>query len=416
VSGGSESDGGVELAWIPSAVGSAGRSGTLGADSLHSGAAWQSLLGALGEAGNFLHSDRLPPGNDADATGYRHLMVLLALGIDEALRSSDPYEPVLRPGNVDNHLKWGMDCPDALYSGSPIRADAAYRVWGHRGGARFLHFQLMAGITNVGDLVAEDLTVHPDGTFELFLSAERQGDNWLPLADGVSSLVIRQFFYDWMEEEPASLQIECLTPRPTRRAAPLSEEVRTARQLAALGAFVRDSVAFWWDIEEMGRAQGINAFRPPVVRSDIGGATDNVTVWGSWDLADDEAMVVEFTPPPALYWSLSFGNQWWETIDYAAHQSSLNGHQAALDDGDVRAVVAHRDPGVANWIDTGGQRRGAAIVRWVRAESAPVPTTTVVKFDDLDTVLPASTPRVTAEQRAAAMAARRAGVNKRFPR
>jgi hypothetical protein len=39
-----------------------------------------------------------------------------------------------------------------------------------------------------------------------------------------------------------------------------------------------------------------------------------------------------------------------------------------------------------------------------------------VKFDDLDTVLPASTPRVTAEQRAAAMAARRAGVNKRFPR
>jgi hypothetical protein len=416
VTGGLGGDSGPELAWIPSSVGSAARTATLGADSLHSGEAWQKLLSALGEAGAFLHSDRLPAGGEGDAAGYRHLMVLLALGIDEALRTSDPYEPALRPGNVDNHLKWGMDCPDALYSGSSIRSDAAYRIWGRPGGARFLHFQLMAGIANVGDLVADDLTLQPDGTFELFLSAERQGDNWIHLAEGTSSLVVRQFFYDWLNEEPAALQIECLTPRPDGDHVAPSDEERTARHLAALGAFVRDSVSFWWDIEEMGRAQGINAFRPPVVRADIGGATDNVTVWGSWELADDEALLVEFTPPPALYWSLSFGNQWWETIDYARHQSSLNGHQAALDGGAVRAVVAHRDPGVANWIDTGGQRRGAAIVRWVRAESAPVPVTKLVKFDDLDAVLPGSTPRVTPAQRAATMAARRAGVRKRFRR
>jgi hypothetical protein len=234
------------------------------------------------------------------------------------------------------------------------------------------------------------------------------------LSDGASTFVVRQFFYDWLVEEPASLHIECLTPRPDVSRPDAAE--RTARQLAALGEFVRESVKFWWDIEEMGRAQGVNSFRPPVVRADIGGATENVTVWGSWDLADDEAMVVEVTPPPALYWSMSFGNQWWETIDYAAHQSSLNGHQAVLDDGVFRAVVAHRDPGLANWLDTGGNRRGAAIVRWVRAGDAPVPTTRVVPFDQLDSALPASTPRVTPEQRAAALTARRAGIRKRFPR
>ena len=38
----------------------------------------------------------------------------------------------------------------------------------------------------------------------------------------------------------------------------------------------------------------------------------------------------------------------------------LNGHQAVLDDGVFRAVVAHRDPGVANWLDTAGNRRGPA--------------------------------------------------------
>ena len=408
-----------DLAWIPSSVGTAARRGPETADQLHSGGAWRLLLAALAKAGDFLHSDAVPPGGEADAEGYRHLMVLLALGIDEALRTADPYDPVIQPGNVDNVLKWGMDCPDAFYSGAAVRSDASYRIWGHRGSARFLAFQVMAGISNIGDVVADDLALADDGTFELFLTPERPADpaaNWLPLGEGASSLVIRQFFYDWNTEERATLHIECLDAPPHHDGPGPSREEATARQLVALGTFVGDSVRFWWDIEQMGRQQGLNAFRPPVVRSDIGGATDNVTVWGSWELADDEAMIVEVTPSPALYWSVSIGNQWWETIDYAAHQSSLNGHQAALDDGDVRAVVAHRDPGVANWIDTGGQRRGAAIVRWVRAESAPVPTTTVVKFDDLDTVLPASTPRVTAEQRAAAMAARRAGVNKRFPR
>jgi hypothetical protein len=425
VSGGSDSDesGGErenaapDLAWIPSAVGAAGRKGTLTADDLHSGEAWRLLLASLAEAGEFIHSDRLPGNGEDDAAGYRHLMILLALGVDEALRNTDPYEPVIQPGNVDNVIKWGMDCPDALYSGASIRADATYRIWGHPGSARFLHFQVMAGIGNIGDLTADSLVTAQDGTFELFLSPERQGDNWLPLAPGASSIVIRQFFYDWNAEERASLQIECLTrPAPTTVPEPSPEE-RTARHLKALGDFVQESVGFWWDVEEAGRAQGgNNAFRPPVVRSDIGGATDNVTVWGSWDLADDEALIVEVTPPPALYWSMSFGNLWWETIDYAAHQSSLNGHQAVLDDGVFRAVVAHHDPGVANWLDIAESRRGAAIVRWIRADDAPVPTTTLVKFADLDSLLAPSTPRITPEERQRVMAARRAGVRKRFPR
>jgi hypothetical protein len=416
VSGGPHGSDNDRVAWLPSSVGSAGHKGTLGADSLYSGEAWRLLLSALTEAGDFLHSERLPGGTESLAAGYRHLMVLLALGVDEALRTSDPYEPVMRPGNVDNLLKWGMDCPDALYSGAAVRPDANYRVWGNRGEARFVGLQVMAGIGNAGDVVAEDLEMGPDGDFELFLSAEPRKGNWLPLAEGASSFVVRQFFYDWVGEKPASLHIECLTRPAARTGAQPSAEERTARHLAALGAFVRESVRFWWDIEEMGREQGINAFRPPVVRADIGGATDNVTVWGSWDLVDDEALVVEVTPPPALYWSLALGNQWWESIDYARHQSSLNGHQAVLDDGVFRAVVSHRDPGVANWLDTAGNRRGPTIVRWVRAEASPVPTTTVVRFDDLKSVLPASTPRVTAEQRQATLAARRAGVRARFTR
>jgi hypothetical protein len=76
-----------------------------------------------------------------------------------------------------------------------------------------------------------------------------------------------------------------------------------------------------------------------------------------------------------LYWSFSLGNVWWETIDYGNRQSSLNGHQAVVDDdGKVRVVVAHQDPGAANWLDTGGHSEGAIILRCVRTVTAPVPT------------------------------------------
>ena len=180
---------------------------------------------------------------------------------------------------------------------------------------------------------------------------------------------------------------------------------------------MRDSVGFWWDIEEAGRNQGDNAFRPPVVRTDIGGASENVTVWGSWDLADDEALLIEFPVPPALYWSISFGNQWWETIDYAAYQSSLNGHQAYVgEDGTFVGVLSQRDPGIANWLSTGGIRRGAAIVRWVRSPEAPVPVTTVIPFAQVEAAVAGRTAPCSPDERAATLAARKRGVRRRFAR
>lgn len=408
---------------MPASVAAARRSGTADGAALHSGAAWASLLDSLRQAGEFLHDPRLPEGPEADASGYRHLLVLLALGILEALDDeSDPYQPVLTPGHVDNTLKWGMDCPDALYTGCSIRGDAEYRVTGTRGTARYLGFQAMGGMETVANAVADDLAVDDGGHFELLLSARRQPGNWMRLDERVSSLVVRQFFYDWEAEEPAELRIECMgrpdcPPAPSSGAEAPGDAAAVARQVEALGKFVLESVRFWWDIEEMGRAQGLNAFRQPNARTDMGGAEENVTEWGSWDLVGDQALLIEVTPPEAVYWSLAMGNQWWESLDYAGHQTSLNGHQAVLDDDGVfRAVVAPRDPGVANWLDTLGERRGPMIFRWLRAADHPLAATRVVPLADLHRWLPEGTRRVTQEERAATIAGRRSGVRKRFGR
>ncbi len=149
----------------------------------------------------------------------------------------------------------------------------------------------------------------------------------------------------------------------------------------------------------------------------MGAAAENRPVIGSWQLGPDEALLIEVTPPQGVYWSFSLGNPWWETIDYGRHQSSLNGHQAVADpDGILRAVIAHRDPGVANWLDTAGHGSGPVILRCVRTETAPVPTTTVVPFDQIDRALPGDSHRISPEERAAIIEARRIAVSKRFGR
>src|SRR3989442_1128047 len=100
--------------------------------------------------------------------------------------------------------------------------------------------------------------------------------------------------------------------------------------------------------------------------------------------------------PAAKYWSFDACNFWLESLDYANHQSSLNGHQAMIDSGGMfRAVVADRDPGVPNWLDTVGHRVGSLIYRWNLADSAPYPETRLIKFDAISRHLPADTPRVT---------------------
>jgi hypothetical protein len=94
---------------------------------------------------------------------------------------------------------------------------------------------------------------------------------------------------------------------------------------------------------------------------------------GVFELEPDEALVVESRiPVPPRYIGFHLANLWGESLDYANHVSSLNGWQAERDpDGALRFVVAHRDPGVPNWVDTTGQREGFMAARWAYTEKPP---------------------------------------------
>ena len=135
-------------------------------------------------------------------------MVLLAVGVDEALRV-DP-DPVLSVGrtSTDDILTWGMECPDCIYLRATLRGGETYRLYGNRGTARYVGLQTMDGIVSTTNCLVDDLDVDADGNFEAILSADEHDGNWLRVQGDHPTLVVRHFFYDWDTEKPSSLQIE----------------------------------------------------------------------------------------------------------------------------------------------------------------------------------------------------------------
>jgi hypothetical protein len=90
---------------------------------------------------------------------------------------------------------------------------------------------------------------------------------------------------------------------------------------------------------------------------------------------------------------------WFEQVDPVHRISTINQHQAEIaSDGRLRVVVAHSDPGVPNWLDTGGRRVGLLTFRWFWPESDPTPTHRVVKQSAIREALPAEVPSVGAEE------------------
>jgi hypothetical protein len=134
-------------------------------------------------------------------------------------------------------------------------------------------------------------------------------------------------------------------------------------------------------------------------------------------LADDEALVLTLDPIGAKYLAVQLAGGWLSSLDYLHHAASLNLSQATPNpDGTLTLVVAPKDPGIANWLDTTGLHEGTLFVRWQKlpdsldAAAQGVRSVRVVKVADLD---PALT-RLTQAERKAQLAVRAAAYARRF--
>jgi hypothetical protein len=386
---------------------------------------WNQLCDRLREAGQILADPRAPKDSSTQAYGLNYLLNLLNSGIELTVMSVDPDHPEIgRP--QDATKKWGLDCPDALYARTTIDGAGSYLLRGSQGTAHYVGIAVSAGslgtagVRGLGNLAKPgDLEVATDGSFAVMFSPDRHDGNWIETPPEIVHVNIRQFLYDWENETTSALSIERLD-RPTAGMSFTADEM--ARRVDALGSFMTSSARLWTDFVEGLRERCFNSFAPPNMQSSTyGGTPDNVYGSGYFELAPDEAVIVEFTPPPCHYWNVQIGSYWFESLDFVYRMGSLNGFQARLDgSGNFVGVIAHRDPGIWNWLDTAGNGVTPATYRWqlprVPRDEVPTPRTRVVPFAALARELPASTPTITPAERTDQLDRRRRGALRRYGR
>ncbi len=314
--------------------------------------------------------------------------------------------------------------PDDTYCRAPLEANGVYRISGNRGSVRLLTFTLTGDIIGMDEApgrqtaeydLDDHLEFHPNGDFEVILSATKPDGcdgNWLHMPEKTRCVIVRQRSYKWGEEREAPLAIERLdTPIYKKR-----DDLKTLEtKLSKLAAFAERHTRQWLAYQDQMRAKGLINRIEHHGFSDLGGIKVQVYWWGIFEMESDEALILETdVPENAGYWNIQLNDQIWNAIDYVWRQSSLNGSQAVIDsDGKFRAVLSVADPGIPNWLDTGGRTQGSIVGRWYKCKSAPVPKITKVKLSELKDHLPADTPPVSESDRVSALRARARGAQLR---
>jgi hypothetical protein len=388
------------------------------------GEAWRALCATLERTSGLVLGEDVPDAPRDRAEGFRYLTRLLAAGLVTCMEFADPDEPEFGR-MVDHRMKWGLDCPDCLYLYATVRGDAEYRIRGNRGTANHIDIQVNYGHFALGDIgqwgtVSSinglELQTDTNGAFELTLGGGKRAGNWLPLAPNAEFVLVRQYFNDWEHERPADLVIDRIggaLPSPP----PRTDEI--AGRLERLSMWMERSGALWQRMSKAALAMAPNSINvfPPQDSDQRAGLRGQAYGLGNFRCAPDEAVIIEFAPPPCRHWSVSLANWYWESLDFTTRQTSLNGHQAALDnDGVFLGVIAHEDPGVPNWLDTSGYEAGILTARFLLAESAPEVRFRTVPVADVRSALPENPPAVGATTRARTLAARREAVLRRYRR
>jgi hypothetical protein len=113
-----------------------------------------------------------------------------------------------------------------------------------------------------------------------------------------------------------------------------------------------------------------NTFPKPVKPGDFGlAAFDAAYSMAPYVLGPDDALVMRGRWPTCRCANVSLWTRQMQTFDYRSRQVSRNRAQTQLeDDGSFRMVLAHRDPGVPNWIDTEGRPVGLVFWRFMLHE------------------------------------------------
>ncbi|MEW6596247.1 MAG: hypothetical protein AB1429_02010 [Pseudomonadota bacterium] len=346
----------------------------------------------------------------------------------------DPHRPKLQSLFLYEHatdgqvfpssLHGGIENPDNVYRAIPVSHERRYVLHGRRHSPppAQVTFELMdsiPGLDSIGHQIAmlkdRDMVVAADGSYQITLDADAADGraNHIQLTSAARCLFVRDSMADWRLQQPDSLHIEVL---PGEAPPPASYE-----QLVETAAWLAPHYAkFWQDLRDhyvVHMDVKTNQLDAPFMRPGGWQFISNA----HYDLGEDEAFVFTTRPMGAPYHAALVANHWWITADAAHHTGSFNAAQAEANaDGSITFVVAARDPGVHNWLDTGGVHTGILQARWqglpseVTTLEAGIVDFQVARLSDLKSLLPPETRWLTPAERDAQRAARLAAYQLRL--
>jgi hypothetical protein len=308
-----------------------------------------------------------------------------------------------------------IDCPDNIYRNAGLDGGIRYEVTGKVNEPRPSQFTFQLTRHPKGDgfavnddsmrdlgalqmLTSREMDIADDGHFRITLdNSDADGRrNHIRMPEGELYLLVRDSLGDW-RQIPNDLEIRrvggsALPP-------PLSDADIASRVAGYLPGFVD----FWLRFNDNfnGRPD-INTLVPPYGRTGAWGYAATC----HFRLRDDQAIVATVVDGGADYFGVQMADTWMIAPSPTEHISSYNKTQAlANPDGTFTFILAPRDPGLANWIDTAGLHEGWLFFRWQGMPAgAPDPEKLlrnfqVVDSSEIEKVVPETLPAISAQQR-----------------
>lgn len=389
--------------------------------------AMEKFTGAINQSVKMIQNHPFYRDSDNQAAGMDYLshMILRTLEEDIVLDPDFPYFRVM-----DFRTREGGDNPDQRYLYALINGGQKYRIWGRLGKDQArIEFQVYKGYPwvpgsnsrTVSTLSMQNVKIEADGSFEVFLSPTPMEGNWLENAPDATRVMIRETWSKWTDAEGGEVHIDLVGHEGDVKPKLTSDAMAHKLEVAAYN-LVNNVVPAYPDFvlnNYVSRLPVNSLPRSPHTAVAGGGPEGRWYAIGHFDLKPDEAILISAWPMNCGYQSIQLTDLWWSSMEYANRQTSLTGDQSyKSSDGAYYYVISAQDPGIWNWLDTSGFRRGTHLMRYdcpglSKFPQNKAPLAKVIKLSDLKKYIPKDTPQVTSLERQDGLAKRRRHIQRR---
>ena len=411
--------------------------------------------------------DEIDGPDQANIDALKNAVDGYAMGAAFQQQILNPMTPTAVMQVAPPHIWYGQDVggsrilydnPDTIYRFMGVNKTSSYVITGRFTGEEMpaeTTFSVLTGLsgTTASVLNGKKLVLNPDGSFTITVSGSPTGPgpNHIQLPSDTTLIAVRNTLSDWNKQDPMSLSIMRVSGPPNSLFSqlggfavpfigplvtdnpllttlvslvpPLPDQPPLLRGtvtavIMALGLQMESKyIAVATTDPTTGERRQPNVLTNPTRNAEF--LATQMQSAGYFQLEDDQALVVTIDPGNAGYFVVPVTNDWTITDNYWDQQTSLNISQAKKNlDGTYTIVISPDDPGVWNWVSTGGLNQGTISIRFQdlnsRSSKLPKVSSRVVSLDELAGVLPAGTVYASTQDRRDQIALRKSGFNKRF--